>query len=308
MPNAKVDGRVEPAEADHPRPARTSGWSPRRPGAIRCGRRFEERYLGPARIRPSIPRSTACRSSPRCSTRSAAIVPTGVSHREHVDFLADIPGPAPARAPSTGRSGPSDRRSGSRPALSRSGPRWPNSSGLVAERAAAEAEAKGLAAGQRREGRRRVLQDAPEPRGRRRRRSTARPGRPTSSGGGRSSTPPCRARPGPRPSSPPPAGGSPPSSTALRETAKAELQPGEEAAAATRTTPATEGGRPDHAAAIKPMLDAIEIADGFRERLGRASPPTTASSSSIPSLRAPPARLTPSSRSRSMSSSTASHG
>ena len=61
-------------------------------------------------IRPLTPRSTACKSWPRSSTRSAAIVPTGVRHCEHVDLAAQRrrAEPGPRRAARGARGDPAE--------------------------------------------------------------------------------------------------------------------------------------------------------------------------------------------------------
>ena len=141
-------------------------------------RKFEDRYLVPS-IRPSTPRSTACKRWPRFSTRSAAIVPTGVRHREHVDLAAQ----------------PRRDGTGSRLRAARSARR---SRGAGAARSSARGPARALAPGgrsgcgrgrcqpvagrERRQGRHRVRQDTTGS-GRKVRHSTARPGPTTSSGG-----------------------------------------------------------------------------------------------------------------------------
>ena len=103
----------------------------------------------PRSTRPSMPRSTACRRSPRSSTRFAATVPTGVSHCEHVDLPAHhsridlpircrLPTPSLARVPGHARSRPAV--ASGRPSAS-SWSWWPS-------RAAAEAEVNGARATQ----------------------------------------------------------------------------------------------------------------------------------------------------------------
>ena len=135
MPNAKVMAGSNRLKQTDPSPARPV-----------AGHRGDLERRGPAggsrsatsprSSRPSTPRSSACRSSPRCSTRSAATVPTGVRPCEHVDLAAYA-----ARA----------RRGCRRRARSASTPHEPDVLAreraalrellrLVAERAAAEAE------------------------------------------------------------------------------------------------------------------------------------------------------------------------
>ena len=160
----------------------------------------------------------------------------------------------------------------------------------------------------RRQGRRRVRQDATGPDREVTPRPIARRGRPTSSGGGRSSTPRIRARPRPRPSSPPPAAGSPAESStpSARPPRPNYNRAKNEAAAALEAGHKKAAG--EHAAAMKPLIESVRD----RRRLSASgwppSPPPTPSSSSTPTPPLPSASRIPSSRTRSTRSSTASPG
>ena len=137
--------------------------------------------------------------------------------------------------------------------------------GLVADRAAAEAEVEATraradaTADSEYERTRRTLQEKIAT-------WIARPDRPTSNAGGRSSKRPCAARPTRSRSSPPPAVGSPWSSTSSASQ-PATTRGGRGARRPPASTPAQLKAAKEHSEAIRPVLDLAALADSHRERL-----------------------------------------